>query len=111
MPHVDEPRDLVDDRPSATARGAAVLGVLVADGRLPTVLAGARSWDAHVDRLRLTRHGSVEIIWVGGPTVGDVAHLLEGVVPRLSRRVIGEDRVLLSYGGRVPVELVRVRNC
>ena len=107
MPQLEKPVDVVDRGPASTRGGAAVLGALVADGRLPTVLAGAESWHAHIDRLRLTRSGSVEVTWLGGPAVDDVAHLLIATVTGLSQRVAAEERMLLSYGGRVPVELSR----
>lgn len=107
MPHLEESVDVVDGEPAAATGGAAVLGVLVAEGLLPTVLVGAESWHAHVDRLRLTRHGSVEVTWTGGPSVADVVHLLTATVPHLSRRVLSTDRALLSYDGQIPVELTR----
>ena len=109
MPNLDESVDVVQQGAMSTSGGAAVLGKLVSDGRLPTVLAGAASWHAQVDRLRLTRNGSVEIRWISGPMVDDVAHLLIAALPGLARRVVSEDHVLLSYEGLVPVELRRMR--
>jgi hypothetical protein len=109
MPHLDEPVDVVQHDAASPSGGAAALGTLVADGRLPTVLAGAESWHAHVDRLRLTRNGSVEVRWISGPMVNDVAHLLLAALPGLARRVVSDNHVLLSYDGRVPVELRRLQ--